>query len=258
MRLLITFFISVLAQQFSFAQSIPMGSWQVHLAYNAGSDVAVAGSKVYCVANGNLFSYNTSDNALKRISKIDGLADIEVSSIAFDENSKTLIVGYNNANIDFIVNDKIVNLSDIKRKQMFGDKKIYNIYIKNNYAYLAMGFGIIKLDIAKQEIKETYYLINDVNGIKVNAICADNEKLYAATPNGVYYANLNSVAISNPTGWKKHYTLPNANYNTIALFNNKIITNKEGDFNEHVLYSLTVGDTLWSTILENFSETVSH
>lgn len=254
MRLKITILFLFVIKQIVFAQSIPMGSWQVHLAYNKGSDVAVAGTKVYCVANGNLFSYNASDNALKRISKIDGLSDIEISSIAFDNNSKTLIVGYNNANVDFIVNDKVVNLPDIKRKQLFGDKKIYSIYVNNNYAYLAMGFGIVKLDIAKQEIKETYYLVSDVNGIKVNAICSDSEKLYAATTNGIYYASLNSVAISNPTGWKKFYSLPVANYNTITLFNNKILANKEGDFSKHAMYAMPVGDTLWSPILEQFTE----
>ena len=52
--------------------------------------------------------------------------------------------------------NEVINIPDIKRKEISGLKKINNIYFKNNLAYLSCSFGVVVLDLIKKEIKDTY------------------------------------------------------------------------------------------------------
>ena len=63
-----------------------------------------------------------------------------VSSIEGNEN--TLIVAYENGNVDIIRGNNTVNLPDIKNASLIADKRINNVNIDNNLVYLSCGFGI--------------------------------------------------------------------------------------------------------------------
>ena len=137
------------------SQDIEIGQWRPELSYNKGLDVADAEEKVYAIANGNLFSYSKSDNSIERLSKVNGWSDIGVSAINYSKDRKVLVVAYANSNLDLLEKDVVVNISDIKSKQILGDKSVNNIFFDGDFAYLACGFGIIKLNIVKKEIADT-------------------------------------------------------------------------------------------------------
>ena len=98
------------------AQDIAIGQWRDHLAYNKGTSVAIAGDKVYCAADGNLFLFNKKDETTQRQTKIEGLSDVGAVKVAYNKNQKTLVVAYSNTNIDLITENSIYNLPDIKNK----------------------------------------------------------------------------------------------------------------------------------------------
>ena len=92
------------------------------------------------------------------MNKINGLSDIGISTINYSSEYNTIVVAYSNANIDLLKNEKVINISDIKRSSILGNKSINNVYFIGKYAYLSCSFGIVVLDIDKEEIHDTYYI----------------------------------------------------------------------------------------------------
>lgn len=204
------------------AQDIAIGQWRDHLPYNAGSEVAVAEKLIYCVADGNLFYLNSETNETFKCSKAEGFSDFGIASIAYDKLTKTLVIAYSNTNVDLIVDNKIVNISDIKRKPILGNKAINRITIKNGIAYLACGFGIVLIDLVRKEIKDTYYIGNLGSSINVNEIVFSNDSIYAATSLGIYKAAIANNFLSDYNSWKIENQFSNVRHNSLAIFKNKI------------------------------------
>ncbi len=221
---------------------IAIGSWRDHLSYNKATNVTEAENRIYCVADGNLFYYDKSDGTSNRVSKVNGLSDVRINRINYDNKTKTLIIAYSNANIDLIQNGKVINVADIKRSNISGNKNINCILIGSDYVYLGCGFGIVVFDVTKKEIKDTYYLaaINQ----NVNDLLLYRDTFYAATDQGMYYASKSNPNLSNPNNWKKDPGLPLKTYNSLVVFNNKFIINKTGTPGK--IYQRDVDSTIWS------------
>ena len=161
------------------------------------------------------------------MTRVNGLSDVNVSTIRYNINYKVLVIAYTNANIDLVYEDGIINISDIKRKSIFGNKTINNITFYGNTAYFSCGFGIVALDLDKKEIKDTYYIGPNGNATNVLDLACDGSKFYAATESGILKANYSGVNLANYSSWVKDTQLPNMNstYNCITAFNNRIFTN---------------------------------
>ncbi|MCF8339130.1 MAG: hypothetical protein K9I74_14230, partial [Bacteroidales bacterium] len=127
-----------------------------HLPYNQTISLAFGDNLVYTATPFSLFTYNQNDNSVERLTRVQGLNDIDISWIDYNNQESTLFIAYQNTNIDLIKGDEIINISDIKRHQILGNKTINDIYMKDKYAYLACGFGIVVVDLAREEIHDTY------------------------------------------------------------------------------------------------------
>ena len=114
---------------FVHAQLTAIGSWRDHLPYHNATLVMEADEKIYCVTESGLFYFNKEDNTINRMSKVNGLSDSEVIKIAYEAQSKTILIAYKNCNVDLIKNNRIVNLSDIKQKPILGEKTINAIFL---------------------------------------------------------------------------------------------------------------------------------
>jgi hypothetical protein len=194
--ILISLVFNTLAQEY-------LGRWTSHLPYNRATTLAVAGDKVYCVTRGGIFYVNRTDNSIQKFSRENGLSDTEVSTLAYNSSSSSLVIAYKNANIDIVTNNVIYNLPDIKRKSILGDKTIYQIYFMDKLAYLSTGFGIVVLDTERREIRETYLIGEGGSQIKVNAVTSFDGKIFAATDEGLYFADLASPNLSDFNNWSK-------------------------------------------------------
>jgi hypothetical protein len=207
------------------AQGIAINQWRDHFPYQKGLEVADAGTKVYCMTLGGLFSYDKTDNSITRYSKVNGLSDVDFSAIGYNSYNGTTIIAYKNANLDLITSDgNIINIADIKRASIIGNKTINSVYFENQYAYLSCGFGIVVLDTDRKEIKDTYYIGPGGSYINVLAVTTVGGNIYAAARDGVYHASM-SAPLSNYNSWAKFSGLPNGVYNTITAFNGKVYVN---------------------------------
>ncbi len=235
-----TFFVSLYQ---AYAQTGNYNQWLDHLPYNNCLAVAEADNLIYAATQYSLFYYNKTDNSKNRLNKVtpDGLSDIGISNIAYCSKLSTLVVAYSNTNIDLVIGTKVVNIPDIKRKQILGNKTINSILVIDKLAYLACGFGIVVLDIEKEEIKDTYYIGPSGSQIDVRALTlhqADN-RFYAATEKGIYSAPA-TANLAYYVNWTKDSSISGAddNFNLIASFGGKVYANK-------TQYSWDIPDTLY-------------
>ena len=225
MKKIILFFITLLFAQFIIAQNTGIGQWKDYLSYKNGISVSEGGGKVYCATKSGIFMFNKADNSIERLSKVNGLADVEATVLNYNKYSNKLLIAYKNSNIDIIDNGTIINLADIKRKAILGNKSINNIYFINQYAYLSCGFGIVVIDMNKVEVSDTYYIGANGSAINVRDITSDGTYFYVATDVGIYRALQNNTNLANYTAWSLMSGLPGGVYNTITAFNGKIYTN---------------------------------
>ncbi len=213
----------------AFAQQVPIGHWRDELPYTLVNAVTDAGSKIYASTPYAVFYFDKEDNSVVRITKISGLSDIGISTINYNKEYQTLVIAYSNANIDLIKNNTIINISDIKRKPILGNKTINDIFFNGKDVYLSCGFGIVVLDISKEEIRDTYYIGKDGSQVNVLAMAmGENDTLFAASEKGIYKAWGKDPNLANFSSWKKDPRIDStATYNTITEFAGQIFVNKK-------------------------------
>ena len=136
-RLLYILFILLTWISFPLTGQITMGQWRTHLPYQYAFLVETTDDRVFCSTTGGLFYYKLDDNLVEKISKVDGLSDNGVSAMRWNSELETLILAYENSNLDIIRNGVVMNIPDIMKKQITGDKSIYDIYYIENNAYLS-------------------------------------------------------------------------------------------------------------------------
>jgi hypothetical protein len=223
MRNRISYFLACLSFLISVntAGQTKLGQWRTHLPYRYCTLVEVAEERVFCSATGGLFTYNMQDNSVEMLSKIDGLSDNGISAMRWSDELKTLILCYQNSNIDLLREGMILNLPDIMKKQIPGDKSIYDVFFDGQNAYLSTGFGIVVINLEKDEIRETYYIGNNGDALKVNQVTFDGVYIYAATDQGIRRGLLSDPFLVDFNAWETIAEIPNASgaFNTIAFFN---------------------------------------
>ena len=141
----------------AFAQDgVAIGNWRTHLPYHKVIAVEPVGNKIYAATEFELFYYDTEDNSVNILNRINCLSDIGISTMRYNESQRKLFVAYTNANIDLIdANNRVKNMSDIKDKNIVGSKSINNVTFDGDLAYVACGFGIVVFDLKKEEVKDT-------------------------------------------------------------------------------------------------------
>ncbi len=233
---------------------ITTGAWRDHLPYNQCIKVVEIGNKIYCATNNNLFTYNTSDNSIEKLSKINGLSDIGVSTMEYYQSKNILLIAYNDGNIDLLSNNVISNIPYLKNKSMIESKTANHILFNYNYAYISYSFGILVIDLVKKEIKDNYIIGATGAGYTVNSVAADDSNFYAATNSGIFSASINNPFLVDYSQWHLVTNIPNANgpFDKICYYNGMIIANSVGSNNNpDKLYYLK--NNIWTGFLPGAS-----
>ena len=221
-----------------------LGSWQDYLSYSNATRVVIAGEKIYCLSEGGLFYLNTSDNSINKLTSLNGLSDTGIKTIAYSTENKVLVVAYKNSNVDLVFESEIVNLSDVKRKQMIGDKTIYNILFSGKTAFLSCGFGIVALNLEKREVRDTYIIGAGGTTLKVNDMETDGQYLYAATDQGIFTAAVSGANLLDYNNWHhvENISRPAGKYSHLAFHGGNIIAvYAPGQYDKDELYRLKNG-----------------
>lgn len=226
----------------------PIGQWQEHLSYRQALQV-VKGNQLYCASNNAVYSINP-EGSLNRYSKINGLNDLSISSIEWDQTTQQLVIAYANSNLDLLKGSIVKNIGDIKRSSIAGNKKIGSIFCRNGFAYLSTGLGIVIADLQKYEIKDTWFLGKNGGQIAIASFTSDATDFYAATEEGLKKAAINDPNLSNNNNWR---LLNAANglsagpVQQVLTLNNKILALKNDSIflQNNALFGLFYTDKDW-------------
>lgn len=193
-----------------------MGSWRTHMAYTNTTQITQSNEKVYGISGGALYSILKTDPIIETYSKIYGLNDNGIHLIEYSQESDVLFIAYDNSNIDLLSDDgSIVNISDLYRKSMSGSKRINDICFEKNMAYVACDFGVVALDIDKQEFAETYIIGDNGNITQVLNIDILQDSIFALTTDNILVA-LRKSNLLNYQNWEKLQN-PDATKNNIKM-----------------------------------------
>lgn len=195
------------------AQRVGIGEWDSYFTYTVMYDVAEADGKVIWISELSALYYDLEDKSVQVFNKIQGLSQTGLSRIAYNPQTKTTVIGYNDGNLDLLSFDEnnkshVVNMSDIKRSSLTGDKKVYALYSYNQYMYVSCGFGIVVIDLERQEVKDTYIIGPGSSQIKINGVTIGNDTIYAATETGMYKAYQHHPFLNNFSSWSKYTSIP--------------------------------------------------
>lgn len=225
-----------------FSQVYP--NWSEHLPYRKATKLEATKTKVYCLTESGLFSYSLNDNEIIAYNKSNGLTDTKITTIGVASWNNCMIIGYENGNIDLIKNGKINNISDIARFSDITNKTIRSITASNKKAYLGTDFGVVILNIDKNEVSETCYIGHNGEKIGVNHIAIFNNYIWAATQTGIYRAAANAFNLADYNSWKLVKNIDNP-YNSYNQF-------KEVNNNFYLLHSNNSNSTIYQLKTDNW------
>lgn len=233
-----------------------IGTWQTHFNYLNIKDLAIVEKNIYCVSENGFFYYDTEAKQTIKLSKIDGFTETGIAKIGYNSSSKILVIAYQTGNIDLLAVSakgepvKITNISLLKESTSIqGNKAVNHIQFKDKIAYLAYDFGLVILDIERQDIRETYQNLGD-NGAAINIYKTvfTPDSIYLSTSQGIRFAkfatNINLQFFGN---WKTLITknLSVSNFqNGIILASDlgEIFTYQNGKYGNFMTFSGKIED----------------
>jgi hypothetical protein len=207
------------------SQNVPLGSWAAHVPLQNATSVCQSAGYVYAACQNGVIGVDISNNLIEKYSKVSGLSEVFAEQVGYDTATSTLVVTYTNSNIDLVQKGKTINLPYLKNATISGDKNVYKIYCFNGKAYLATGFGIVEVDLVKQEISDTYIFNDGISTTKVYAVWADEQAIFCATSNGVVMGKIDpSVNLLNYNEWVKYSSgIPQSEASAVTRYQDKVL-----------------------------------
>ncbi|MFT7031207.1 MAG: hypothetical protein ACJA2C_002608, partial [Marinoscillum sp.] len=173
------------------AQNIPMESWRTHFSYREVKAMTQGNGKIFIACTNGLFYVTQSDGAINTLTKTDGLSDAGISALHYDEESKSLIIGYESGLIDIHQSGKVKTIRDLINTALIGSKRVNHITSYENRAYLSTSFGIIVVSLIRNEITDNYRSIGmEGKDVTVKETAIFNNHLFAVTSEGVQRGSL--------------------------------------------------------------------
>ena len=224
-KIVVALLLSIINCQLSIAQ---IGTWRNYLSYTEPTEIQEAGNYLFVLASGGLYQYNQKDQSIYTYDKVNGMSDVDISHIRWCQQAKRLVVVYTNSNIDLVdTKGNITNISDLYTKSIIGDKSISSIRIDGQYAYLICGFGIVKVNVQRAEITDTYMPNNP-----------DYPTELPAEDNSDYDKYIDVVKTLKPGG-------PQHNYFGYMLFSHNKLYTANGDYNHGVPIQVLDNNKEW-------------
>jgi len=183
------------------AQEIALGGWQTHFSYLSAFHVEQVQDRFFCATYNGLFSYQPQRDSTSIYSKINGLHDTGISSMAYEPGSRLLLVSYRNGNLDVVQLNENAQPITITEWPLLRDaptlpanRRSNQLVFSNKLAYLSTSYGIVVLDPTRQEVRETYRNIGkEGSEVEVFGVSFTQDSLYAHTSQGVLRTSLSAT-----------------------------------------------------------------
>ena len=187
-----------------FAQSTK-GRWDDLFSYGNVKFIENVQGLLYCATDNGIFLFNPQNpNAdLIKYNKTNILSNVNISAVDYNAERNILMVGYENGAIDLLENGETAIVLDIPWNNFRGSKKINDIQIKDDIAFISGNFGITSYSLSQRQFLETTFFYSNGDYKPVNKSVVYNGKIYAATDSGLYCHRLvNNTNYPNFYAWE--------------------------------------------------------
>ncbi len=236
-----------------------IGTWKAHMPFTHVNNVTEGNGEVWAATNSGLFIYDPAYNTVRTFTTVEGLGETEARLIRYNAAKKLFLVAYANTNLDIIENENVHHYPDILKTPIIGKKQINHIYYYNNFAYLSCSFGIVRFDLDKREISESYQNLG-VGGssVEINSLTIKDDSIYAATTTGIIAASMLSPNLADYNQWK--YIYKGSGCSQIINHENQIIAGIDSmlqSYNSGVFSTYyNIGKSLLTSLESNYGNLV--
>jgi ligand-binding sensor domain-containing protein len=215
------------AVNLAFAQS--KEGWNIYTSFKEVKGVGVSGNTVWGASSGGLFYFDINSPAsTHEFTTLQGLLSNQLTSVLVD-NSGNIWSGASDGaiNVYYPAAGNFRVISDILNSTE-SIKNINGFFQYSNNLFIATEFSIIKFDINRfQFVDQPYIYLGPLVPVKtpVYENIVVNDTIWAATKNGIAFANINNY-LPIQSSWS-NYTSTNSvlqknKTNTVVYFDNKI------------------------------------
>ncbi len=205
------------------AQTDFSNSWEDFFSYNNVKDFVKVDAIIYAVTDNAVFTYNTQNKEVKKISSIQGLSGKTASAIHYSKAFNRIVVGYETGLIEVIDQDGSITVSaDIVSFNQTGEKRINHIFEHENKLYISTSFAIVVYDIEKVEFGDTFFIGSGSLDVVINETVVFNNTIYAATNRGLFIADVTNPNLIDFNNWQQIFMA--STFKNITVFNNELYT----------------------------------
>ncbi|MEP0986058.1 hypothetical protein [Ekhidna sp.] len=210
-----------------YAQDIAIGTWRTHFSYKNAKELVVTSDKIFCASTNGLFSRSLASGETRKLSKIDGLSDVGISTMAYNESENVLVLGYRSGFADFIYENEIRSVSDLAKSNLDIEKTINDVAFNAQSTFLATDFGILTLNTSTAKVTENFVQIGTGgNEVQVFQIYSKNDSLFIRTNEGIQSGSL-SQNLLDFNNWSRYPG--SAGYKNLMLLNEKLYVTSGSD-----------------------------
>ncbi len=201
---------------------LKIGQWQSYLPFQKGTYVTQSDYTIYYASNLSVMILDRTDFSVRYLSTVTGLSDIEVGVIKYNSYNSTLMITYQNGNIDLRKYQEITNIPFVlNATSILGNKAAKDIYFQENDAYIVYEFGLVKMNMERKEIEYT-----TITGTKPYNFQIFKGYFYLTTEEGIYRTNTSNANPADFGTWElmgENEGLP-ADYsaNAMRVYNDKL------------------------------------
>lgn len=171
-------------------------NWKSHTSYEKDvTGLERIGNTVYALTGGKLFTYDLSSQQVAGEVLKPTQNDSIISIIAHPQTNQLLLVRYS-FEVDVFDGTTFKSIPYLRKLQQVIDKKINDISVDTQYAYIATNSGILIVDIAKAEVYSYCQFLFPVYSVVKNA-----GYFYMSTSKGIYRTQENKE-LSNLNNWE--------------------------------------------------------
>lgn len=204
-----------------------LGDWKSYFPAKGYFEITKGENAVIATNPYQVMLYYPEDDEYQFLNKINGLSDIGISTTTYLDEIETLIIGYENGNIDIVTPDQVVNLNGIKNNaNIIESKRINDIVSDGTYAFLATSFGIVQVDLLAREFGSTLFSQSSILDLDINEI---NRSLVAVSADDLFQFPLSSdLNFADVANWEVHPLGLISLVDEMVVWKDEIITLSDG------------------------------
>lgn len=182
-----------------------LSNWSIISSFKTVRDAAVAADgSIWVATTGGVFVTNPSGEVIKEFRSIETLQSLDVTTIAVDQQSGTVIMGGESGALNLLRPDGTwTSITDIRRATQYPRRGIRDIVSYQGFVYLATDFGVVVFDASRDVFVETIDRIGSLQEkTRANGLVIAQDSIWVATDSGVAVAPLAVPTLRLPSAWQ--------------------------------------------------------